>query len=62
MNYETIRINFLRGLWTGAMVQVALRKGVITTDQYKDILASGVAEERITAAQYQSLTGEAYTA
>lgn len=37
MNYEIIRKNFIRGLWTKAMVRMAVRKGVITKDQYKMI-------------------------
>lgn len=37
MNYETIKKNFERGLWTVAMVRVAVRKGVITKEQFKEI-------------------------
>lgn len=42
MNYDTIRKNYDRGLWSKAMVKVAVRKGVIT------------------AAEYETVTGEAY--
>ena len=37
MNYETIKKNFERGLWNTAMVKMAVRKGVITKEQYKEI-------------------------
>lgn len=37
MNYEMIKHNFDRGLWSKPMVKVAVRKGVITKEQYADI-------------------------
>ncbi len=37
MNFELIKRNFDRGLWTAAMVKVAVRKGVITKEQYREI-------------------------
>lgn len=37
MNYETIKRNFERGLWNAAMVKTAVRKGIITDKQYKEI-------------------------
>lgn len=37
MNYETIKKNFERGLWNITMVRVAVRKGVITKEQFKEI-------------------------
>ena len=37
MNYETIKKNFDRGLWNIAMVRMAVRKGVITKEQFKEI-------------------------
>lgn len=37
MSYETIKENFERGLWTKPMVKVAVKKGVITSAQYKEI-------------------------
>ncbi len=37
MNFQLIKRNFDRGLWTAAMVKVAVRKGVITPEQYRDI-------------------------
>lgn len=61
MNYNTIRNNFLRGLWNVAMVTMAKRKGIITAAQYKVILHDGVVAEIITTEEYENLTGEAYT-
>ena len=37
MSYETIKKNFERGLWNVAMVRMAVRKGVITKEQFKEI-------------------------
>ena len=37
MNYEIIKKNYERGLWNAAMVKMAVRKGVITKGQYKEI-------------------------
>lgn len=37
MNFETIKRNFERGLWSAAMVKMAVRKGIITKAQYKTI-------------------------
>ncbi len=37
MNFDIIKRNFDRGLWSAAMVKMAVRKGVITTAQYKEI-------------------------
>lgn len=37
MNFATIKRNFDRGLWSVAMVKMAVRKGVITKDQYTEI-------------------------
>ena len=37
MNFETIRKNYDRGLWNAAMVKMAVRKGVITREQYREI-------------------------
>ena len=36
MNYETIKRNFQRGLWNKEMVKTAVRKGVITAEQYRE--------------------------
>lgn len=37
MNFETVKKNFDRGLWSAAMVKVAVRKGIITREQYTAI-------------------------
>ena len=37
MNFETIKKNFERGLWNATMVKMAVRKGVITKEQYTEI-------------------------
>ena len=37
MSFETIKRNYDRGLWNAAMVKVAVRKGVITKEQFRDI-------------------------
>lgn len=37
MNYETIKRNYKRKLWSKVMVKMAVRKGVITKEQYKEI-------------------------
>ena len=38
MNFETIKNNFNKGLWNETMVRVAVRKGVITKDEFKEIV------------------------
>lgn len=38
MNYEMILKNYERGLWTKQMVHIAVTKGIITEQQYQDIL------------------------
>jgi len=35
--FGIIKKNYERGLWTKQMVAVAVKKGVITPDQYKEI-------------------------
>lgn len=37
MNFETVKRNYDRGLWNAAMVKMAVKKGVITKEQYKEI-------------------------
>ena len=37
MNFDTIKRNFDRGLWNKVMVKMAVKKGVITKAQYKEI-------------------------
>lgn len=40
MNYETVRKNYLSGLWSLAMLKMAYRKGIITLEEYKEIKAA----------------------
>lgn len=37
MNFETIKRNFDRGLWSAPMVKMAVKKGIITKEQYTEI-------------------------
>jgi uncharacterized XkdX family phage protein len=37
MNYETVKRNYERKLWSKAMVKIAVRKGVITPEDYQEI-------------------------
>ena len=41
MNYETIKRNYDRGLWSKAMVRMSVRKGIITKEQYEEITGEG---------------------
>ncbi len=37
MNFETIKRNYERRLWSKVMVRMAVRKGVISKEQYAEI-------------------------
>ena len=37
MNYETVKKNYLSGLWGLPMLKMAYQKGIITLAQYKEI-------------------------
>lgn len=37
MSFEMIKRNFDKGLWNIAMVKVAVKKGIITKEQFKEI-------------------------
>ena len=37
MNFETVKKNYDRGLWPATLVKVAVYKGIITKDEYKEI-------------------------
>ena len=43
MNYQTIKKNYDRGLWSATMVKMAVRKGVITREQYTEITGKAYA-------------------
>ena len=38
MNFEIVKKNYEKGLWTKQLVRMAVRKGVITQEQYKEIV------------------------
>ena len=37
MNFVTIKKNYEKGLWNIAMVKMAVKKGIITKEQYTEI-------------------------
>ena len=37
MNYKMIKRNYEKGLWSVAMVKVAVKKGIITKEEFKEI-------------------------
>ena len=37
MNFKTVKSNYDKGLWSVAMVRLAVRKGIITAAQFKEI-------------------------
>ena len=37
MNYQTIKSNYEKSLWNKTMVRMAVKKGIITKEQYKEI-------------------------
>ena len=37
MSFERIKMNYDAGLWTATMVKTAVRKGVITKEQFQEI-------------------------
>ncbi|MCI8336636.1 MAG: XkdX family protein [Peptococcaceae bacterium] len=37
MNFATIKRNYTRGLWSLLMVKMAVKKGIITAEEYKEI-------------------------
>ncbi len=38
MTYEIIKRNYDRGLWTKQMVKIAVKKGLITAEEYETIV------------------------
>ena len=43
MNFDTVKKNFERGLWNSQMVKMAVRKGVITPEQFEEITGQAYA-------------------
>lgn len=37
MDFATVKRNYDRGLWNLTLVKVAVKKGIITKEQYKEI-------------------------
>lgn len=37
MDFNTIKKNYDKGLWNVALVKIAVKKGLITKDQFKEI-------------------------
>lgn len=37
MNFDIIKMNYDRGLWNKLHIKMAVKKGVITPQQYKEI-------------------------
>lgn len=37
MDFSTIKNNYDKGLWNIALVKIAVKKGLITKDQYREI-------------------------
>ncbi len=40
MTFEIIKKNYDRGLWNAKQVEIAKNKGLITEEQYKEIIKS----------------------
>lgn len=38
MTFEIVKRNYKRGLWGKKMVEMCIKKGVITEEQYKEIV------------------------
>ena len=47
--FEIIKKNYERGLWTKQMVVVAVKKGVITAEQYEEITGEEYVEQEGSA-------------
>ena len=43
MSFEKVKYNYDAGLWSKPMVKNAVRKGVITKEQYKEITGESYA-------------------
>lgn len=37
MNYNNVKLNYDKGLWSISLVKMAVKKGIITKAQYKEI-------------------------
>lgn len=48
MTYEIVKYNYQRGLWSEAVVKVALKKGIITKEQFEEITSKTTHKEEDT--------------
>ena len=37
MNYDEVKRNYDKGLWNKTLVRIAVKKGIITKEQHKEI-------------------------
>jgi hypothetical protein len=37
MNYQTVKKNYDRGLWNKTLVKKAVKKGILTHEEYREI-------------------------
>lgn len=37
MNFDNVKSNYEKGLWNIVLVKMAVKKGIITREQYKEI-------------------------
>ena len=37
MSFEIIKNNYDKGLWNASMVRIAVKKGIITSEEYQEI-------------------------
>ena len=44
MNFEAVKKNYQSGLWSAALVKMAVRKGIITKEQYTEITGKPYSE------------------
>ena len=45
MTYESVKRNYERGLWNKAMVKMAVVKGVLTIEEYEEIVGEPYPEQ-----------------
>jgi uncharacterized XkdX family phage protein len=43
MSFEKVKYNYEAGLWSKAMVKMAVKKGIITKEQYTEITGEAFA-------------------
>ena len=59
MNFETIKNNYIKGLWTAALVKMAVRKGIITYAQFEEITGEPFdTSDEVTGSEFLSMVEE----